>query len=64
MVQSIIRLAQDQGITTIAECVEDAATADRLAELGVDWGQGWYFGRPQCQIDPAELLRIAKTGTG
>jgi EAL domain-containing protein (putative c-di-GMP-specific phosphodiesterase class I) len=63
MVQSIIRLARDQGIITIAESVEDAATADRLTELGVDWGQGWYFGRPQCEVDPAQLLRLARTGT-
>jgi len=51
MVKSIIALARDQGITTIAECVEDAETADYLRELGVDWAQGWYFGRPQCETD-------------
>jgi EAL domain-containing protein (putative c-di-GMP-specific phosphodiesterase class I) len=50
-VKSIIALARDQGITTIAECVEDAETADYLRELGVDWAQGWYFGRPQCETD-------------
>lgn len=63
MVKSIIALARDQGITTIAECVEDAATADLLRELGTDWGQGWYFGRPECEIDSAQVLDIARTGT-
>jgi len=63
MVKSIIALARDQGITTIAECVEDAATADLLRELGADWGQGWYFGRPECEIDPAQVIKITRTGT-
>ncbi|MEK7712028.1 MAG: bifunctional diguanylate cyclase/phosphodiesterase, partial [Pseudomonadota bacterium] len=63
MVKSIIALARDQGLTTIAECVEDAATADLLRELGADWGQGWYFGRPECEIDPAQVIEIARTGT-
>ena len=63
MVKSIIALARDQGITTIAECVEDAATADLLRELGADWGQGWYFGRPECEIDPAQVIKMARTGT-
>jgi EAL domain-containing protein (putative c-di-GMP-specific phosphodiesterase class I) len=63
MVKSIIALARDQGLTTIAECVEDAATADLLRECGADWGQGWYFGRPECEIDPAQVIQIARTGT-
>ncbi len=63
MVKSIIALARDQGIITIAECVEDAATADLLRELGADWGQGWYFGRPQCELDPAQVVSGIRTGT-
>jgi len=63
MVKSIIALARDQGLTTIAECVEDAASADQLRELGADWGQGWYFGRPECEIDPARVIQVARTGT-
>ena len=63
MVKSIIALARDQGITTIAECVEDAASAELLRELGADWGQGWHFGRPECEIDPAQVIKVACTGT-
>jgi diguanylate cyclase (GGDEF)-like protein len=63
MVQSIIRLARDQGIITIAEYVEDAATADLLTELGADWGQGWYFGKPQCEEAAVQTLLTARTGT-
>ena len=49
MVQSIVVLAQKQGITTIAECIEDLETAEMLRDMGVDWGQGYYFGRPECE---------------
>ena len=63
MVKSIIALARDQGLTTIAECVEDAATAELLRDLGADWGQGWYFGRPECEVDPAQVIKIERTGT-
>lgn len=63
MVKSIIHLARDHGITTVAECVEDAATADLLRELGADWAQGYYFGRPECEIETAQFLREVRTGT-
>jgi diguanylate cyclase (GGDEF)-like protein len=62
MVKSIIALARDQGLTTIAECVEDAATAELLRDLGADWGQGWFFGRPECEIDPLQVIKVARTG--
>ena len=46
MVKSVVLLAQTLGMTTIAECVEDARTAEILRDMGVDWGQGYYFGYP------------------
>ncbi len=46
IVRDIARLGHDLGITTIAEGIEDADTADALLGLGVDWGQGYYFGLP------------------
>lgn len=47
MVESMVSLSQRLGITTIAEFVEDAGTATMLREMGVDWGQGYYFGKPE-----------------
>lgn len=47
MVESMVSLSQRLGITTIAEFVEDSETADMLREMGVDWGQGYFFGRPE-----------------
>lgn len=47
IVESMVNFARKEGIQTIAEHVEDAQTARILREIGVDWGQGWFFGRPQ-----------------
>jgi len=47
MVRSINGMAHDLGILTIAEGIEDAATADAMRQIGVDWGQGYYWGKPQ-----------------
>lgn len=46
LVRSLVAFSRDQGIITIAECVEDAATVDYLHTVGVDWAQGYFFGRP------------------
>ncbi len=56
MVKSTIAFARDQGIITVAEGVEDADTADLLRGLGADWGQGYYFCRPTCEVDIGEFL--------
>lgn len=46
LVKSLVEFARNQGITTIAEGVEDEETARRLHEVGVDWAQGYFFGHP------------------
>ncbi|MEO8464609.1 MAG: EAL domain-containing protein [Gammaproteobacteria bacterium] len=47
IVSGITRAARTLGVSAIAEHVENAATVDKLRELDVDYGQGFYFGRPQ-----------------
>jgi EAL domain-containing protein (putative c-di-GMP-specific phosphodiesterase class I) len=47
VVEAIIRLGAALKVAVVAEGVEDLATADRLAELGCPFAQGYYFGRPQ-----------------
>jgi EAL domain-containing protein (putative c-di-GMP-specific phosphodiesterase class I) len=44
MARSIGDLAQFPGRQTIAECVDDEATAATLREIGVDYLQGWHSG--------------------
>ena len=34
------------GLVTVAECVEDESAATMLQDMGVDWAQGYHFGRP------------------
>jgi diguanylate cyclase (GGDEF)-like protein len=46
VVSAVVELAHSLGLTAVAEGVENAATADRLRELGCDVGQGFYFSAP------------------
>jgi Amt family ammonium transporter len=56
IVSGIARAARTLGVSAIAEHVETAAIADRLRELDVDLGQGFYFGRPQPFVTLVESL--------
>jgi diguanylate cyclase (GGDEF)-like protein len=46
MVRAIAQLARSMSITTVAEYIETEAISLRIAELGVDYGQGFAIGRP------------------
>ena len=46
MVRAIAQLARSMSITTVAEYIETEAISIRIAELGVDYGQGFAIGRP------------------
>jgi len=46
-VQSMVALARNFGMATVAEMVADDETADILTEIGVDFLQGYHFGMPQ-----------------
>jgi EAL domain-containing protein (putative c-di-GMP-specific phosphodiesterase class I) len=46
VVKAVVNLAKDFGQQTIAEGVEDERTLDLVRELGVDFAQGYYIGRP------------------
>lgn len=46
LVRGIVGFAREFGQATIAEGIEDEATLAVLRELGVDYGQGYLFGRP------------------
>jgi diguanylate cyclase (GGDEF)-like protein len=46
MVRAIAQLARSMSITTVAEYIETEAISTRIAELGVDYGQGFAIGKP------------------
>lgn len=45
-IRMMVDLAATFSVETVAEMVEDRADAQILARLGVDYLQGYYFGRP------------------
>ncbi|HIC12153.1 MAG TPA: EAL domain-containing protein [Sulfurimonas sp.] len=46
IVNSIILFAREQGLSVVAEYVENENIFNILKELGVDYFQGYYFGKP------------------
>lgn len=46
LIRSLVDFARGLRARVVAEGVETAAEADALRALGVDYGQGWHFGRP------------------
>lgn len=46
IVETIVNFAKKQNIQTIAEYVENEAIFDILKEIGVDYSQGYFFGKP------------------
>ncbi len=54
---AIQRLANELGLTTIAEFVENEAVFETVRELGVDFAQGYHIGHPA----PLEQLLRSRT---
>ncbi|MCK5498006.1 MAG: EAL domain-containing protein [Gammaproteobacteria bacterium] len=50
MVKSINEIGHEMGLQTIAEFVENKKTLDKLNQIGVDFVQGYYFGKIQTLI--------------
>lgn len=47
VIQGIQDTANTLGIITVAEFVENEKTAHILRDIGIDWAQGFHYGRPQ-----------------
>jgi len=60
IVETIVNLAKNLGMKTIAEWAEDAATVQVLAEIGVDFVQGYVVARPQV---PEAILRATSAAS-
>jgi len=60
IVEAIVTLAVNLGMKTIAEWAEDTATVRTLAEIGVDYVQGWAVAR---SMDPEKLLEASSAAS-
>ncbi|AEF53924.1 GGDEF domain-containing response regulator [Marinomonas posidonica] len=47
MVDSIVKLAKMMNKPVVAEFVENQEIVDQLKRLGVEWGQGYHFHKPE-----------------
>lgn len=56
LVNAIQQTGQLIGISTIAESIEDAETMEMLRRLGVNYGQGYFIGKPK----PIEEVLVEK----
>lgn len=60
IVEAIVELARNLGMRSIAEWVEDYETVQALADIGVDYVQGYVIARPQ---SPEVLLQAASAAS-
>jgi EAL domain-containing protein (putative c-di-GMP-specific phosphodiesterase class I) len=61
-IKSIVTLAKELKIKTIAEFVENAETLQAVSALGIDYAQGYHISRPSAEIHvagPENSIRMA-----
>ncbi|MSO76886.1 MAG: EAL domain-containing protein [Alphaproteobacteria bacterium] len=58
MLRGIVRLAHDLGIGTVAEMVETEEQLRAIKALGIEWAQGWLYGKPTSE--PVVLNRVGQ----
>jgi EAL domain-containing protein (putative c-di-GMP-specific phosphodiesterase class I) len=51
ILKGMATLCQELGVASVAEMIENNTQAERLKRLGVDFGQGYLFGRPTTELD-------------
>ncbi|MEV0713743.1 EAL domain-containing protein [Asanoa sp. NPDC050611] len=64
IVRAVVAMSSALGLTVVAEGVQTQAQRDVLQALGVVYGQGWLWGRPQDPETFARLRRPATIGRG
>lgn len=70
LLKHMVKLCGALGLKTVAEMIETEAVAQTVRDLGVDFGQGWLFGRPMAAPSPrtgdttrSTKLKVPATGT-
>ncbi len=62
IVRSTLDLASSFNLSVVAEGVEDEETGNLLREWGVDWLQGYFYGRPMPGTDVLEWMAQYNAG--
>jgi diguanylate cyclase (GGDEF)-like protein len=63
-VTAVVELAKSMKISTTAECIESLEIQSAVANLGVDYGQGFAIGRPRpLEVSLQELLSGGSTAS-
>jgi diguanylate cyclase (GGDEF)-like protein len=65
ILRSVVEMSRAIGSRVIAEGVETAEECTELLDIGVDYLQGYYFGRPQAEprVNEAAMAHLAGRGT-
>ncbi len=61
IIKSVINMAKDLNIKTVAEGVEEKIQSEKLKELGCDIVQGFYYAKPMKKNDYIKLLKKPDT---
>jgi diguanylate cyclase (GGDEF)-like protein len=59
LVSAVLEIARQLGLDTVAEYIESAEVAARLKAMGVSYGQGHYYGKPEPLGDLLRRLAAA-----
>ncbi len=57
--RSMVMLCKELGIETVGEWIETKEHADLLQDIGVDYGQGYYYGKPTNGLMAAQIAKSA-----
>ena len=52
-----MQIARAVGAEVVAEGIENRTQVERLKELGAEYGQGYFLGKPQSIAEFADLLK-------
>ncbi len=59
LVRHLVQLCKELKVKTVAEMVETPEIEDAARKAGVDYAQGWLYGRPADRAEPAIVREVA-----
>jgi EAL domain-containing protein (putative c-di-GMP-specific phosphodiesterase class I) len=57
---SLVQIARDLGVATVAEGVETADEQEACLQLGFEYGQGFYFGKPAARLSGSRIRQSSE----